>query len=136
MSATAIKVLRKATIRKNSINRQLLVESMRQNEYKKLAEEISGELICLPNMLMYEKCASIVYKYQDENDLNQKYIRILKKSRKNNGMFIEQLPSCLANAAVSYKFSKQQLNSLIKYFNDTGSIRCIIQSLEASKMNY
>ncbi|MCU4331291.1 sce7726 family protein [Acinetobacter pittii] len=135
-SRNTLKILRKASQREKSLNRDLLIGSMRQNEYKLLAEEIIGEKISLPNMLMFQECASIIHTYKDEEELNKKYIKILKKSRKNNGMFIEHLPNSLTNAAISYKFSKQELQTLIKYFNDMGSIKCTIQSLEENKMNF
>lgn len=134
-SKLTLKTLRKALPKVTLLNRDLLIGSMRQNEYKMLAEEISGETINLPNMLIFEKCNSIIQSYLDEEELNKKYIRILKKSRRNNGMFIEQLPDSLTNAAVSYKFNKKELNTLINLFKDMGSIKCTIQYLEESKMS-
>jgi len=134
-SKLTLKTLRKASPKVTLLNRDLLIGSMRQNEYKMLAEEISGETINLPNMLIFEKCNSIIQSYRDEEELNKKYIRILKKSRRNNGIFIEQLPNSLTNAAVSYKFNKKELNTLINLFNDMGSMKCIIQYLEENKMS-
>ena len=65
-SRNTLKILRKASQREKSLNRDLLIGSMRQNEYKLLAEEIIGEKISLPNMLMFQECASIIHTYKDE----------------------------------------------------------------------
>lgn len=113
-----LKTLRAASQRVVPLNRELLINSMRQNEYKQLAEEISGEKISTPNMLVYEECKTIIYDYNDEFDLNKKYIKILKQSRKNNGNFIKDVPKSLANAAISYNFSKNQIKYLLEYLNN------------------
>lgn len=130
-----LKTLRKASPRNMAINRKMLIESMRQAEYKLLAEEISGEKISLPNTVVFEKCASIIDSFSDEVQLNDKYIEILKKSRKNNDTFINRIPKSLTNAAISYRFSKKELNSLIHYFNNQGAVKCTTQFFEENKMN-
>ncbi|MDC4534808.1 hypothetical protein ACL9Z5_002544 [Acinetobacter calcoaceticus] len=113
-----LKTLRIASQRTAPLNRQLLIDSLRQTEYKQLAEEISGEKISVPNMLVYEKCKAIIYNYNDDVDLNKKYIKILKQSRKNNDTFIKGAPKSLVNAAISYNFSKNQINYLLDYLNN------------------
>lgn len=107
-SSNTLRTLRKACHRNTPINKKLLVGSMRQSEYKQLAEELIGEKISLPNMLVYEKCLSIISQYKNEEELNKKYIKILKKSRKNDDIFINSVPVSLMNAGISYKFSKKQ----------------------------
>ncbi|MHA3081915.1 sce7726 family protein [Acinetobacter sp. ANC 5383] len=107
-SSKTLRTLRKASKRSISLNKDLLVGSMRQYEYKQLAEEIIGEKISLPNMLIYKKCLSIINEYNNDEELNKKYIKILKKTRKNDDIFINSVPLSLTNAAISYNFSKKQ----------------------------
>lgn len=108
--------IRKAAKRTKPLNRGLLMQSLRQEEYKKLAEILINDKINLPNTLLYKECLDIVEKYADEDFLNIKFIEILKKSRKNNDKLIESLPDSLANAAISYRFSKKEADNLIEYF--------------------
>lgn len=113
-----LKTLRVAARREEPLNKQLLIDSLRQSEYKRLAEEISGEKICLPNMLIQEKCNLIIQNYTNDYDLNKKYIEILKQSRKNNDIFINTAPKSLVNAAISYNFSKNEIDYLLYYLSN------------------
>ena len=113
-----LKTLRSATTRTDPINKQLLIDSLRQSEYKLLAEHISGEKITLPNMLIQEKCNLIIQNYSNDYDLNKKYIEILKQSRKNNDTFINAAPKSLVNAAISYNFSKNEINYLLNFLDN------------------
>ncbi|QDK97310.1 sce7726 family protein [Acinetobacter tandoii] len=112
-SSNTLRTLRKAKNRSVQLNKDLLIGSMRQSEYKQLAEEILGEKISLPNMLIYEKCLSIIHQYDNHEELNKKYIKILKKMRKNDDIFINSVPLSLTNAVISYKFSKKQQIALL-----------------------
>lgn len=109
---------RKATSRKAPLNKKLLMQSLRQHEYKELAERLTGELVNSPNTLIYNECLSILEKNTDDFLLNKYFIKILKKSRKNNDRLIQSLPESLANAAISYRFKKGEINTLIKYFKE------------------
>ncbi|ENX56398.1 hypothetical protein F885_03774 [Acinetobacter higginsii] len=113
-----LKMVRKAQNRTNPINKTLLMQSLRQHEYKELAELLTGEQINLPNTLLYHGCLSVIESVADDKTLSNKYIKILKKSRKNNDRLINNLPNSLANAAISYRFRKSEMDALIKYFNN------------------
>ncbi len=108
--------IRKASKRTQPLNRGLLIQSLRQEEYKQLAETLINDEINLPNTLLYKECLTIFEKYSDECFLNTKFIEILKKTRKNNDRLIKSLPESLANAAISYRFSKKEADNLIEYF--------------------
>lgn len=112
-TSNTLRTLRKAKSRSEPLNKDLLIGSMRQSEYKQLAEEILGEKISLPNMLIYEKCLSIIHQYDNDNELNEKFIKILKETRKNDDIFINSVPLSLTNAVISYKFSKKQQIALL-----------------------
>ncbi len=112
--------IRTATPRKTPLNKKLLMQSLRQHEYKELAEKLTGEVVISPNTLIYNHCFSIIERYQDDSLLNKYFIQILKKSRKNNVRLVESLPKSLANAAISYRFKKSEINSLIECFKEEG----------------
>lgn len=118
-------ILRKACTRQVSLNRKLVMQALRQPEYRELAERLSGKKINLPNTLIYNECFSIIENYKDEIFLNKNFTEILKKSRKNNGRLINNLPKSLANAAISYRFSKKERETLIKYFKEEVSINVL-----------
>lgn len=113
--------VRAALGRNGALNKSLMINSLRQYEYKVLAERLVGREICLPNTLIYQECLSIFEQHTDDDQLNKYFIEILKKSRKNNATLIQNLPKSLANAAVSYRFKKKQITSLIKYFEEDPS---------------
>lgn len=110
--------IRKATKRKTPLNKKLLMQSLRQHEYKELAERLKGEPVESPNTLIYNECFSIVEQFENLDTLNEYFIDILKKSRKNNAKLINSLPKALTNAAISYRFSKKEAEMLIKYFKE------------------
>lgn len=58
--------IRKASKRTQPLNRGLLIQSLRQEEYKQLAETLINDEINLPNTLLYKECLSIFEKYSDE----------------------------------------------------------------------
>ncbi|MCH7337815.1 sce7726 family protein [Acinetobacter sp. NIPH 2699] len=120
--------IRKAIKRTQLLNRGLLMQSLRQEEYKKLAEILINDKINLPNTLLYKECLDIVEKYADEKFLNIKFIEILKKSRKNNDKLIKSLPDSLANAAISYRFGKKETDNLIEYFKKEVPIHVLSDS--------
>lgn len=114
----SLRKIRKASPRAAPINRIWMMQSLRQHEYRELAEKLSGQKIISPNGLIYNKCFSIIEKFEDETLLNQHFIQILKNSRKNNVKMICNLPESLANAAISYRFKKREKDTLIRYFSE------------------
>ena len=114
------KELRKAKYRSIPINKTLLMQSLRQNEYIELAERVCGNKIISPNTLIYKKCFSVINSFEDDFVLNRNLINILKKTRKNNDVLVNGLPKSLANAAISYKFKKTEIDSLIGFFKEGG----------------
>ncbi len=121
--------VRKAIRRTSPLNKRLLMQSLRQHEYTELAEKLSGKQIIFPNTLIYNECLSILENCLDDNLLNKYFIQILKKSRKNNDRLIESLPESLANAAISYRFKKREIDTLIRYFKEEEGLH-VLSNLE------
>lgn len=109
--------VRPAISRCSDINKTLMMQSLRKDEYLELSRMLSGEKISAPNTQLFDKCLDVVNNFKDEEKINDCFIKILKKSRKNDEILISSLPRSLSNAAVSYKFNKAQVESLIKQFN-------------------
>lgn len=97
-------------------NKKLLIKSLRKNEYLKLIEQLTGEVLIAPNTQIFDLCLKKLELYNDDERLNYLFIKTLKKSRKNNEHFISNMPSSLVNAIISYKFNKVQIHSLIDSF--------------------
>lgn len=106
-------------------NKKLLLQSLRQSEYVELFEKITGSELIAPNTQMFDLCLDVVTKFHDDTLLNGSYIEILKKSRKNNKDFLLNMPLCLVNATISYKFNKSQISSLINSFSNKEEIHVL-----------
>lgn len=119
---------RKAEIRKLPLNKTLLMQSLRQHEYKELAEAIASEEINVPNTLIYNKCLSIVANCENDVFINKKIITILKKTRKNDGKLIKKLPDSLANAVISYRFRKREIDTLVRFFQESEGLYVLSSS--------
>lgn len=100
------------------IDRKLIMQALRKPEYLEIAESISGVTIKLPNTLIFNECLNTLEQYKDDMVLNKIFIETLKKYRKNNAKLIQSLPKSLANAAISYKFSKKEIKALIENFQN------------------
>ena len=110
--------IRPANHRQESINKTLMMQSLRKDEYIELVELLCGEVIEAPNTQIYDKCFEKVAACTDDKKLSYFFVEILKKHRKNNDILILNLPRSLANAAISYKFNKNQSIKLMQCFND------------------
>lgn len=129
--------VRKATdLSSRNIDVDYLMGSLRADEYKHLAQTISGYTPQVSNIKMHSACYDIISK-ADSGKLRDRYREILKTYRKPNIPFITSLPNSLKNAGISYKLSgKVQLqlidildNNLVKGHS------CITQLSEANSLN-
>lgn len=127
------RVLRKAQTRQANLNRKLVMQALRQPEYRELAESLCRIKIDVPNTMIYDECFSVIQKYGNDYDLNKKFIEILKKTRKNNDRLINNLPESLANAAISYRFSKKEMDRLINYFQDEVKINVLSNTMRENE---
>ncbi|MBN6527856.1 sce7726 family protein [Acinetobacter pittii] len=112
--------VRKANKRTNTLNKKLMMQSLRKEEYLAIYKKISGENLIAPNTEIFDKCFDKISQYQDMEKLNNYFIEILKKYRKNDSDFIQKMPLSLTNAVISYKFNKLQMNTLINNFSNEG----------------
>lgn len=112
-----LRKVRKSSIENATIDKNLMMQSLRQPEYKMLASTISNEDIIVPNTEIYDYCFKIIKNFKNEKKLNKIYIDTLKTKRKNDDKIIEKFPSSLINAAISYNFLKSDLEQLTNILN-------------------
>lgn len=117
--------VRRPVGRQQNINKFLMMQSLRKNEYVELVKLLCGEIIDVPNTQLFDKCYEKVDSFSDDKKLSYFFVEILKKYRKNNDILVSNLPKSLANAAISYKFNKNQVDSLINCFDDKGDINVL-----------
>ncbi|MEE7596435.1 sce7726 family protein [Acinetobacter baumannii] len=117
--------IRKPIARNDNINKLLMMQSLRKDEYIELAQSLWGEKIEAPNTQIFDKCLERIIDFKDDKKINYYFIEILKKYRKNNDILIGNLPRSLANAAISYKFNKKQEMSLIECFKNKDEVNVL-----------
>jgi hypothetical protein len=101
------------------ISADLVMNSLRANEYKKLVHSISGNIPDVGNIEMHSACKNIILQANPDS-LRAEYRNILKKSRKNNKELLHSLPKCLINAGVSYKLSIKLQQRLVSVLASNG----------------
>lgn len=116
---------RKATRLTHRKNEKLMMQSLRKHEYLEITEKLTGKTIEAPNTQLFSICLNEFLRTEDTVKLNKLFLTILKKSRKNKAEDINQLPSYLANAMISYKFTKLEIKSLISQFNSKEKINVL-----------
>lgn len=115
-SKNTLKTIREPTYN-NNLDIELLMKSLRKNEYHAIAEELYNLKIDVPNTRLYEVCEKILKNHSDQI-VKKAFIKTLKSTRKNNATGINSLPSFLTNAIISYKFNQNKINSLINKFSE------------------
>lgn len=96
---------------------ELMMKSLRKNEYQVIAEKLYKLKIDVPNTRLYELCEKII-KSHDPKIVKKEFLSTLKVTRKNNAKAITSLPDSLTNALISFKFKPNDIQNLIKTFSE------------------
>jgi hypothetical protein len=107
----------KLPVENHSIDLALMMKSLRKEEYLSIAEQIYKLKIDVPNTQVFDYCFNILNKV-DPQIVNKLFLTTLKRTRKNNEEAIKSLPFSLTNALISFKFSNNDIKSLIKIFTE------------------
>lgn len=107
-------------ISNNSIDLELMMRSLRKEEYLSIAEHIYKLKIDVPNTQIFDYCLQIIKKEKPEV-VNKLFLMTLKKTRQNNEEAINSLPISLTNALISFKFSSNNIEYLIKTFMENNT---------------
>ncbi|EGR0208220.1 sce7726 family protein [Vibrio vulnificus] len=120
-------------LRSRDINVENVMGSLRADEYKHLAQMISGFVPNVSNIKMYSACYQIISE-ADPSEIRERYREVLKAHRKPNVSFVSSLPKSLKNAGVSYKLSNRIQAQLIDVLDSNlcKGRPCITQLSEAN----
>lgn len=125
---------RAATPRIDPIDIDLLIKSLRKEEYLELVKRNTGEMPSVPNSKLVSFCKSAL-KTVDPERIATSFIEVLKEKRFNDSDLLNALPSSLINAAISYQFSSLQIEALKSIFGACKESRCISHISEESSLN-
>ncbi|MFW1858666.1 sce7726 family protein [Acinetobacter defluvii] len=104
-------------IENSSIDSELMMKSLRKEEYLSIAEQIYKLKIDVPNTQIFDFCSNIINKAEPEL-VHKLFLKTLKETRRNNEKAIKLLPKSLTNALISFKFNNNNIKSLIKIFTE------------------
>ncbi|WP_240654783.1 sce7726 family protein [Pseudoalteromonas rubra] len=125
---------RAATPRIEPIDIDLLIKSLRKEEYLELTRRNTGEVPTIPNSKLVSFCKSALKTVEPEK-IATSFIEVLKEKRFNDGDLLNVLPSSLINAAISYQFSSPQIEALKSIFGACKESRCISHISEESSLS-
>lgn len=104
-------------IENSYIDSELMMKSLRKEEYLSIAEQIYKLKIDVPNTQIFDFCSNIINKAEPEL-VHKLFLKTLKETRRNNEKAINLLPKSLTNALISFKFNNNNIKSLIKIFTE------------------
>lgn len=131
------KVKKACDLSNQSIDLDLVMNSLRLNEFKELTRRLTG---CVPNVgntKMFSACRSELGAC-DSASIREQYRKILKESRKNNASLVNALPMSLINAGISYKLPINIQNRLLSILDTSVNkeLICTSQSSEVNSSSY
>lgn len=117
-SRNTLTEIKKASLSNHPIDIEILMSSLRKTEYMSIVETLFGEVPKTSNAKAYEACKELLLK-ASSNDIRKAFCETLKKTRKPNKDFINQLPGNLLAAGIEYSLSKASKSQLIQNLNIT-----------------
>ena len=100
----------------NKLDKQLLMNSLRKEEYTELVRRLGFDIPDVPNSELFTVCSQFIQEVEDKK-ITTCFTRLLKETRANKQSLIEKLPKSLTNAVISYQFTKKQEKALLNIFN-------------------
>ncbi|PCD85416.1 sce7726 family protein [Vibrio mediterranei] len=125
---------REAVQRTHNIDVELMIKSLRKDEYCLLVDKVGEVVPNVPNSRLMSSCLEVL-KSVDPSIIATCFIDVLKEKRFNDANLINALPKMLVNAAISYQFTKSQTDSLKRIFCTSKESQCIFPTLEASSLS-
>jgi len=125
---------RPATPRIAPIDIDLLMKSLRKEEYLELVRRNTGAVPSIPNSKLVSFCKAAL-KTVDSEQIATSLIEVLKEKRLNHSNLLNALPSSLINAAISYQFSSLQIEALKSIFGACKENGCTSHTSEENSLN-
>lgn len=125
---------RTATPRTSPVDVDVLIKSLRKDEYLDLVRRTTGITPDVPNSQLLKTC-KLILKSVEHTQLATSFIDVLKEKRINDSNLVNALPRSLINAAISYQFSSGQIDALKRMFTVSKESQCIYPTLEGSSLS-
>ncbi len=125
---------RSPTPRINPIDIEILIKSLRKDECLDLVRRTTGQIPNVPNSQIIKTC-KLILKTVDPAQISSGFIDVLKEKRFNDSNLVNALPKSLTNAAISYQFSRGQMEALKRIFKISEESECIYPILEENSLN-
>lgn len=128
--------IRPALLSSEPMDVDILMASLRRNEYLSLVGELCGEIPVSTNTGIYDECRTLL-RTVDSSKLRPAFCRIVKKSRKIDKGYVECLPKSLLVAGIEYRVpvaNKAQLLQNLKIHFSKETL-CTIQYSRRSVTN-
>jgi len=94
--------IRPALLSSEPMDVDILMASLRRNEYLSLVKELCGQIPVSTNTGIYDECRTLL-RAVDSSKLRPAFCRIVKKSRKIDKGYVECLPKSLLVAGIEYR---------------------------------
>ncbi|MBV4475196.1 sce7726 family protein [Pseudomonas botevensis] len=94
--------IRPALLSSEPMDVDILMASLRRNEYLSLVYELCGQIPVSTNTGIYDECRTLL-RTVDSSKLRPAFCRIVKKSRKIDKGYVECLPKSLLVAGIEYR---------------------------------
>lgn len=99
-------------------NSDSMFHTLRKEEYIDIIKDITGIEPDHPATELFSECKKVFCTLK-HNEANEQFKRVLKKYRRNDDIFINELPKSMKNLGISFKIDKKNksaiASSLLKY---------------------
>ncbi|WP_099823129.1 sce7726 family protein [Tatumella sp. OPLPL6] len=109
----ALREIKKAKVNIQPISYETMIDSLRMEEYKFIAECLTTRKVESRNIHIFNDCLEI-FKESDPEKLRKYFRESLKKFRGLDIDYISSVPNSLVNSAISYRMPKTKRNSLLE----------------------
>lgn len=116
----ALRVIRPATLIQDSLDTNLLMRSLRRDEYVSLANAVAGYSPSPRNTEIFGECRSLI-ECADPGKVRKEFRRVIKRTRALDKSFISSLPSSLMIAGVESSLTRSERIRLVQ---NVDSILC------------
>jgi len=93
----------------------LMFHTLRKEEYVDIFENVTGKKPHYPATELFSECKN-VFCALEQTEANSHFKRVLKKYRRNDDVFIDELPKSMKNLGVSFKIDKKNKSIITSSF--------------------
>ena len=105
-------------------NSSSMFHTLRKEEYVDIIKNITGVEPDYPATELFSECKNI-FRMLKHEEANKQFKRVLKKYRRNDDSFIDELPKSMKNLGISFKISERNKSTII-----TSLLKCDVLKKE------